>query len=74
MKRVVSCFLIVLLLFGLNVSATSLIDVKGTSYEKAVSLLEKLGVVSGYEDGSFGVDRAVTRAEFAAMVAQADES
>ena len=51
-------------------AATNLIDVQGTVYEKAVSLLEELNVVNGYPDGTFGYDRAVTRAEFAVMLAR----
>ncbi len=34
----------------------------------AVNVLNKLGVINGYPDGSFGSERNVTRAEFTAML------
>lgn len=34
----------------------------------AVSLLSSLGIIKGYEDGSFGPDKNVTRAEFTVML------
>jgi len=40
-------------------------DVTGTDYEAAVSQLVTLGVIAGYEDGTFKPDQSITRAEFA---------
>lgn len=40
-------------------------------YSDAVSLLAALKIINGYEDGSFGPDKNVTRAEFTAMLVRA---
>ena len=41
------------------------------SYYSPVSLLSSLGIIKGYEDGTFGPDRDVTRAEFSVMLMRA---
>lgn len=43
-------------------------DIEGTEYAEAVEVLSALGIVAGYEDGSFGGDKVVTRAEMAAFI------
>ncbi|MGE5328185.1 MAG: S-layer homology domain-containing protein [Deltaproteobacteria bacterium] len=40
-------------------------DVTGTAYEDAVGKLVTLGIIKGYEDGTFKPDQNITRAEFA---------
>ena len=42
----------------------------GAWYTTAVSTLANLGVISGYQDGSFGPDRNITRAELATILAR----
>lgn len=44
----------------------------GDWYNKAVATLSRMGILSGYEDGSFRPNATVTRAEFAAMAARFD--
>ncbi len=44
------------------------------SNDGAVSLLARLGIISGYEDGSFKGEKSVTRAEAARMIALATAS
>lgn len=44
----------------------------GAWYNKAVATLSHMGILSGYEDGSFRPNATVTRAEFAAMAARFD--
>lgn len=39
---------------------------------KAIATLSRMGILSGYEDGSFRPNATVTRAEFAAMAARFD--
>lgn len=64
---------------ALAISASSLVafaasfpDVADTaSYAQAVNELTALGVINGYDDGTFGPDQNVTRAEFAAMTVRA---
>ncbi len=47
-------------------------DVPATAqYSQAVSALSQLGVINGYEDGTFKPDNDVTRAEFTAMLMRA---
>lgn len=49
-------------------------DISGTRYSnKYVGYLEKLGVVTGYEDGNFRPYEPVTRAEMAAMIAKVEQ-
>ncbi len=43
-------------------------DVSGTTYEYAVGKLIDLGIVNGYEDGTFRPERDITRAEFSKIV------
>ncbi|MGE5328190.1 MAG: S-layer homology domain-containing protein [Deltaproteobacteria bacterium] len=43
-------------------------DVAGTDYEAAVGNLVSLGVISGYEDGTYKPEQNITRAEFAKIV------
>ena len=50
-------------------------DVPDTAwYSTAVSTLSKMGVISGYLDGTFRPNAPITRAEFAAMIARFDET
>lgn len=64
---------------ALSVSASSMAvfaadfsDVDATaSYAQAVNELSALGVINGYEDGTFGPDKLVTRAEITKMIVDA---
>lgn len=50
-------------------------DVSDTAwYAAAVSTLSKMGVISGYPDGTFRPNAPITRAEFAAMIARFDDT
>ena len=44
----------------------------GAWYICAVSTLSKMGIIKGYEDGSFKPDASISRAEFAAIAARFD--
>jgi len=49
--------------------AKSFTDVASTaSYAEAVDVLSSLGIINGYEDGTFGPDKTITRAEAAKMI------
>lgn len=68
MKKILSLMLVLSMVlgsFGLAFAAPA--DVVGTDYENAVKRLVALGVITGYEDGSFKPDNTITRAEFAAI-------
>ena len=45
---------------------------EGAWYTCAVSTLSKMGIIKGYEDGSFKPDASISRAEFAAIAARFD--
>ncbi|MCU6708113.1 S-layer homology domain-containing protein [Paenibacillus sp. J5C_2022] len=48
-----------------NISGTRFADVPDNAwYAKAVNTLASLGIINGYEDGTFSPDKAITRAEF----------
>ena len=44
---------------------------ENADYSEAVSLLSALKIINGYEDGTFGPEREVTRAEFTTMLVRA---
>ena len=49
-------------------------DVEATAwYNNAISTLANAGIIGGYPDGTFGPDRPITRAEFAAIAARFSE-
>lgn len=41
---------------------------KNTSYEKAVSKLNEMGIITGDENGNFNPNKSITRAEFATII------
>ena len=54
---------------GFVASAATYTDVAANaSYADAVNLLSNLGIIKGYEDGTFRPDNTVTRAEAATMI------
>lgn len=73
MKKVLSIIVALSMLLTFAVPAafalgeTGYSDVDGTNYEGAVSILSNLGIMTGYEDGSFRPYSTVTRAEMAAI-------
>lgn len=66
MKRRVLVFLIAVsvLLFQNITGLAYYNDINGTDYEKPVNVLSALGILNGYDDGTFKSDNDVTRAEF----------
>ena len=72
-KRILCALMLVVFtlvnLFVVPVSAISFTDVEdGSDVQEAVTVLNKLGVINGYDDGTFKPDNNVTRAEFTAML------
>lgn len=73
LKRILCALMLVVFtlvnLFVVPVSALSFTDVEdGSNVQEAVTVLNKLGVINGYDDGTFRPDNNVTRAEFTAML------
>lgn len=73
LKKVISSVVALALSLGsLSAFAASYTDVAETaSYATAVNELSALGIVNGYEDGTFQPDKKVTRAEVTKMVVAA---
>ena len=71
MKRVLSLILaisMVMSMFTFAFAGTTLTDVDGTEYESAVEALVELGIVNGYEDGTYRPEQTVSRAEMAKLL------
>lgn len=70
MKKVLSFVLVLTLVLGsFSVAfAAAPVDVKGATCENAVVALSDLGVVSGYEDGTYKPENSVNRAEAAKLI------
>jgi hypothetical protein len=56
---------------GSSTTLTSLSDVAGNTNEEAIGVVYDLNIVTGNPDGTFQPEKAVTRAEFAAMITRA---
>ena len=71
MKKVLSLVLVIaMILSSFSFAfAANFEDVEG-DYEKAINTLVGLGVVTGYEDGTFKPERIVTRAEMAKLIVE----
>lgn len=70
-KRIISLALALMMSFSCftNVLAASAItDVENTKYESAVESLEVLGIINGYEDGTYRPEKEISRAEMAKLL------
>ena len=54
-----------------GVTSSSLTDIEDSANADAIAVVNDLGVVTGYPDGTFKGENPVTRAEFAAMITRA---
>jgi len=71
MKKVLSLVLVIAMVLSsmsFAFASTSFNDVVDTDYEDAINTLVSLGVITGYEDGTFRPEKTVTRAEMAKML------
>ena len=74
LKRLFSVFVVCAMLMSLTggAYAGAFSDVSDShQYEDAISSLVSLGLLAGYEDGTFRPDNTITRAEFAAVMTRA---
>lgn len=77
MKKVLSFVLVLALVLGsfgmvfAAPAATGLSDIADSANAEAIQVVNDLGIVTGYTDGTFQGDKAVNRAEFAAMITRA---
>ena len=71
LKKVIALIAVLALTLSTVALGATYTDVaEDSAYSVAVESLSKLGVVTGYEDGTFGPEKAVTRAEMAALIAR----
>jgi len=71
MKKVLSLVLVIAMVLSsmsFAFGASPFEDVADTDYAKAVETLTALGVVTGYEDGTFRPEKTITRAEMAKLM------
>lgn len=74
MKRILSALLTIAMLLALSVtaSAAEFPDVPaGSTYAQAVQWVSQQGYINGYNDGRFGVNDNVTRAQLSAILYRA---
>ena len=69
MKKILALVLALTLALGtFSFAAAAPEDVVGTDFEDAVGKLVYLGIIHGFEDGTYRPDQPVTRAEFAKII------
>jgi len=77
MRKIISFVLVLALVLGsfsmafAATPATGLSDIAGNANEDAIQVNVDLEIITGYPDGTFGPEKTVTRAEFAAMITRA---
>lgn len=72
MKKVLSLVLVIaMVLSSMSFAfAAKFEDIADTDYAKAIEALSALGVVTGYEDGTYRPEKVVTRAEMAKLIVE----
>lgn len=73
MKKVLSLVLVIAMVLSsmsFAFGATSFTDMTDNDYTEAVDTLAALGVITGYEDGSYKPEKTVTRAEMAKLMVE----
>ncbi len=71
LNKVLALVIVLAMAFS-TVAFASFSDVtEDASYAEAVEVMSALGLLAGYEDGSFGPDKTITRAEFSAVIVRA---
>lgn len=68
MKRFLSIFVAIVMAMTMVVPAFAYTDTKDSDYNAAITFLSGLGVVNGYEDGSYQPGKVVTRAEMSKLL------
>lgn len=68
MKKLLALVLALVMTMSLAVSANAFTDDKDVKYTEAVEVLADMGILKGYENGSFNPNGNITRAEAAAIL------
>ena len=71
MRKVLSFVLVLALVLGSFSFAFGLTDIDNSPNKVAIEVNNDLGIITGYTDGTFQGEKAVNRAEFAAMITRA---
>ncbi len=71
LKKVIALVAVLAMVLSTVALGATYTDVaEDSAYSTAVESLSKLGIVTGYEDGTYGPEKSVTRAEMAALIAR----
>ena len=71
LKKVIALVAVLAMVLSTVALGATYTDVaEDSAYSTAVESLSKLGIVTGYEDGTYGPEKTVTRAEMAALIAR----
>ena len=69
LTRVLALVLTFAMMISTVAMAATFTDIEeGSTYAEATAVLADLGILKGYEDGTFGPDKVITRAEVVAVV------
>lgn len=73
MKKILSLLLVVIMVLSMSsvAFAADFRDTVNISQSEAIDVIETLGVIEGYPDGSFKPDTTLTRAELCTMISKA---
>ena len=71
-KSILSVIVVMAIVLGTMAVSADFSDVSSDkAYYQPVGILNAFGIITGYEDGTFGPEKDVTRAEFSAMLMRA---
>ena len=71
MKKVLSLVLVIAMVLStmsFAFAAPALTDIEDSNYKKAIETLVAVGIINGYEDGTYREENTVTRAELAKIL------
>lgn len=69
LTRVLALVLTFAMMISTVAMAATFTDIEeGSTYAEATAVLSDLGILYGYEDGTFGADKVITRAEVVAVI------
>ena len=69
MKKLLVGLLIVVMMFGATLNTLAFSDVAtGSKYREAADKLSNLGIINGYENGTFLPGNNINRMEFSKMI------
>ncbi len=70
MKKFLSVFLVMFSILAMSTCYGAYSDISNSEYADAIEYLSNLDIISGYEDGTYKPDKAITRAEMAKLLVE----